>query len=352
VFIADPHYAGPEQFFLKQTRTKKIMWKPLSIVSGVALLAGGGIIYSMVRPVLIAERVQVTNAEQHKQKAQKLSVDAGTAAKTAETELQKMKEGLTKAERAKGEAGAKKEEVTKLLEEATAAKDAASKEFADQEQKMKDLGGVEAMVAELKSQEAKRAEYDKQLATAKNAIDTSLVSKAAADKQISELKRIATWQQTGTMAPSFSSRVTAVNPDWGFVTIGAGNSASVTRQAKLDVVRGGSVVGKLIVTHVSPGTSSAEIVPGSVAPGDSILPGDQVKTGAASLPSNAPAAPAAAAAAPSKPASATAPAAPAAPAPTTAPAAPAAADPFAPAPAAPAAPATPPLEAPGTPAGQ
>ncbi len=323
------------------------MWKPLSIVSGVALLAGGGIIFSMVRPVLIAERVQVDNAEQNNQKAKKLTVEADEAQKTAESELEKMKASLTKAERAKGEAGAKNEEATKLLADATAAKEAAAKELADQEQKMKDVGGLEAMVAELKSQETKRAEYDKQISTAKNAIDTSLVSKASADKQISDIKRITTWQQTGTMASSFRSRVIAVNPDWGFVTIDAGNSASVTRQAKLDVLRGGSVVGKLVVTHVSPGTSSAEIVPGSVAPGDSILPGDQVKTGAASLPTDAPVA-APAAASPAAPA-ATAPA-PAAPAAATP--APAAADPFAPAPAAPAAPATPALEPPATPAAQ
>ena len=323
------------------------MWKPLSIVSGVALLAGGGIIFSMVRPVLIAERVQVDNAEQNNQKAKKLTVEADEAQKTAESELDKMKANLTKAERAKGEAGAKNEEATKLLEVATTAKEAAAKELADQEQKMKDVGGLEAMVAELKSQETKRAEYDKQISTAKNAIDTALVSKAAADKQISDIKRITTWQQTGTMASSFRSRVIAVNPDWGFVTIDAGNSASVTRQAKLDVLRGGSVVGKLVVTHVSPGTSSAEIVPGSVAPGDSILPGDQVKTGAASLPTDAPVA-APAAASPAAPA-ATAPA-PAAPAAATP--APAAADPFAPAPAAPAAPATPALEPPATPAAQ
>ena len=327
------------------------MWKPLSIVSGVALLAGGGIIFSMVRPVLIAERVQVDNAEQNNQKAKKLTVEAGEAQKTAESELDKMKANLTKAERAKGEAGAKNEEATKLLADATAAKEAAAKELADQEQKLKDVGGLEAMVAELKSQETKRAEYDKQISTAKNAIDTALVSKAAADKQISDIKRITTWQQTGTMAPSFRSRVTAVNPDWGFVTIDAGNSASVTRQAKLDVLRGGSVVGKLVVTHVSPTTSSAEIVPGSVAPGDSILPGDQVKTGAASLPTDAPvAAPAAAATAPAAAAPAATDPAPAAPAAATP--APAAADPFAPAPAAPAAPATPALEPPATPAAQ
>ena len=262
------------------------MWKSLSIASGVALLAGGGIIYGMVRPVLVAERLQVTNAEGYKEKADKLKLDAEAAAKTADKELETIKESLTKAEKAKAEAAAKKDEIAKAAEEAATAKEAAAKDLSELEAKMKDLGGLDAMVAELKAQEAKRVEYDKQIAAAKADIESALARKVSMDKTIADIKRLDLWQQTGTMAPSFRSRVTAVNPDWGFVTIGAGNSAAVVRQAKLDVVRGSSVVGKLVVTHVSPNSSAAEIVPGSVAPGDAILPGDQVKTGGASLPSS------------------------------------------------------------------
>ena len=315
------------------------MWKPLSIVSGVALLAAGGITYSMVRPVLIAERTQAAYAEDNKAKATKQKLEAAAATTTAEKELKEMQGSLTKAEKAKADAAAKKEEVSKLVEETTAAKVAAAKELDELDQKMKDLGGLPAMVAELKAQEAKRVEYDKQITSAKATIESSLASKATLDKQISELKRIDLWQQTGTMAPTFRSRITAVNQDWGFVTIGAGNGSSVVRQAKLDVVRGNSIVGKIVVTNVSNGSSAAEIVPGSVAPGDSILPGDQVKTGSASMPSNARPAPAAA----------PAPAAPKAGEPAPAKEAAPAADPFAPpadAPAAAPAPATPAAEAP------
>jgi hypothetical protein len=274
------------------------MWKPLSIVSGVALLAGGGIIYGMVRPVLVAERLQVTNAEDYKQKADKLKLDAEAAIKLAEKELEKMKDNLSKAERAKAEAAAKKEEVAKAVEEAGTLKATAAKDLADLKQKMDDLGGLDVMLAEMKAQEAKLAESNRLIGVAKAEIESALSRKASMDKVIADIKRIDLWQQTGTMAPTFRSRITAVNPDWGFVTIGAGNASSVVRQAKLDVVRGNSVVGKVVVTHISPNSASAEIVPGSVAPGDSILPGDQVKTGAASLPSNIRSAPAPAAAKP------------------------------------------------------
>ena len=302
------------------------MWKPLSIVSGVALLAGGGIFYSMVRPVLVAERLQVANAQANQQSAEKKKVEMEAGSKVSDKDLEKMKDTLSKAERAKVEAAAKKEEISKAVEETGTLKTAAAKDLADLDQRMKDLGGLPAMVAELKAQEAKRVEYDKQIATAKSDIESALSRKTSMDKTITDLKRIDTWQQTGTMAPTFRSRITAVNPDWGFVTIGAGNGASVTRQAKLDVVRGSSVVGKVIVTHVSTNSSAAEIVPGSVAPGDSILPGDQVKTGAASLPSNIRTAPAPAATKPAGPAT-----------PAVPKTAPAPADPFATPPADPAA---------------
>lgn len=329
------------------------MWKPLSIVSGVALLAAGGIDYVMVRPTLIAERIQVTNAEGYRDRTAKLKVEAEEANKVAESELAKMKDSLSKAERAKAEAAAKKDEVAKTVEDATTSKATATKDLDDLEVKLKDLGGLDAMVAELKAQEAKRVEYDKQIASAKATIASALAGKAAKDKQIADIKRIDLWQQTGTMAPTFRSRINAVNPDWGFVTIAAGNGAGVTRQAKLDVVRGSSVVGKLIVTHVSPGSSAAEIVPGSVAPGDAILPGDSVKTGSASLPGNIPVAAAPTAASTAKPSAPAAPAKDAAPAvdpfaaPADAPAAPA--TPAADAPAADA-PATPAADAPATPA--
>ena len=302
------------------------MWKPLSIVSGVALLAGGGIFYSMVRPVLVAERLQVANAQANQQSAEKKKVEMEAGSKASDKDLEKMKDTLSKAERAKVEAAAKKEEISKAVEETGTLKTAAAKDLADLDQRMKDLGGLPAMVAELKAQEAKRVEYDKQIATANSDIESALSRKTSMDKTITDLKRIDTWQQTGTMAPTFRSRITAVNPDWGFVTIGAGNGASVTRQAKLDVVRGSSVVGKVIVTHVSTNSSAAEIVPGSVAPGDSILPGDQVKTGAASLPSNIRTAPAPAATKPAGPAT-----------PAVPKTAPAPADPFATPPADPAA---------------
>ena len=86
------------------------------------------------------------------------------------------------------------------------------------------------------------------------------------------------------MDASFTARVSAVNPDYGFVVIGAGNQSRVVKQAKLDVKRGDNVVGTVVVTHIDAARSIAEIVPGTVAAGDNILPGDTVVVNFASQP--------------------------------------------------------------------
>lgn len=305
------------------------MWKPLSIVSGVALLAAGGITYTMVRPAYIAEHKQSEASAKNLASAEKLKLDAEAAEKQADKDLESQKTGLTKSQAEKAAAAAEKEEVAKAYEEQVLVKDSAAKELDDTKKKIADFGDIPTMAAELKSLESKRIEYDGQIESAKSGIASAINRKAGTDKLIASVKRIDLWQRTGTMADSFSSRVIAVNPEWGFIKISAGNSASVVNNAKLDVIRGGSFVGTVIVTHVDPSTSTAEIVPGSVAAGDSILPGDRVRVNEASKGSRMKAEPPAPKPdAPAAPAAGAAPAE-AAPAPAPAPA-PAAADPFAP----------------------
>ena len=68
------------------------MWKPLSIVSGVALLAAGGIEYVMVRPQLIAEKTQLANAGGNKKTAEKSRTAMEAAVKTSEADLAKVKD--------------------------------------------------------------------------------------------------------------------------------------------------------------------------------------------------------------------------------------------------------------------
>jgi hypothetical protein len=73
-----------------------------------------------------------------------------------------------------------------------------------------------------------------------------------------------------------STRITAIFGNWGFVTLGAGNTAGVVSGSRLNVVRGGEPVAQLQVRSVEAGRASADIVPDSLAEDTVLMVGDKV----------------------------------------------------------------------------
>ncbi|MFK5923976.1 MAG: hypothetical protein QM496_17505 [Verrucomicrobiota bacterium] len=95
---------------------------------------------------------------------------------------------------------------------------------------------------------------------------------AAAD----ELQALTNDQAAGRIRGVFKSTVRKAFNNWGFVIVGAGNEQGVVNRAQLDVTRRGQSICKLLVTTVEPGECVAEIIPGSMSPGQAIQPGDDV----------------------------------------------------------------------------
>ena len=75
---------------------------------------------------------------------------------------------------------------------------------------------------------------------------------------------------------SLTSRILAVNHDWGFVIIAAGKTAGLTQDTKMIVTRGLQTVGKISVMNVDGARTMASIVPDAVSNGQTIMPGDVV----------------------------------------------------------------------------
>jgi hypothetical protein len=75
---------------------------------------------------------------------------------------------------------------------------------------------------------------------------------------------------------SLAARVIAVNNDWGFVVIDAGQTQGITEATKVLVTRGSQTVGKLNIISVQGNRTVANILPDTLAEGMSIQPGDQV----------------------------------------------------------------------------
>jgi uncharacterized phage infection (PIP) family protein YhgE len=74
----------------------------------------------------------------------------------------------------------------------------------------------------------------------------------------------------------FSGRIEAVNPGWNFVVINVGDKQGATVNSPLVIVRNGQNIGKAKITAVEPTTSIADVIPGSMARGQSVQPGDEV----------------------------------------------------------------------------
>ncbi|HRQ89538.1 MAG TPA: hypothetical protein PLA50_12110, partial [Bacteroidia bacterium] len=83
-------------------------------------------------------------------------------------------------------------------------------------------------------------------------------------------------QEAGVIRGEFQSQISKAYNQWGFVVVGGGNDQGVVNRAQLDVYRRGMPICRLLVTSVEAGESVAEIVPGSLAPGQSVQVGDTV----------------------------------------------------------------------------
>ena len=240
--------------------------------------------YVTVRPQYKAELLQRDQAKANHAKALKNQSESKTARTKSDTDLTASKQLLS-------ENTGKKEKAQKAKNDKVAEKDAKQKEKdeaekaqADLQKKLDGLGGLETLVAELKAQEAKKAQLDSDIANTKGAIESLIAHKAATDKVIVALKTREIFQQTGTVATGASTRVTAVSPEYGFFVLGGGNRSNYTKNSKWDVVRGDSLVAKLVITHIEQNRSIAEIVPGTLAKGEHVLPGDTVVVSSSSTP--------------------------------------------------------------------
>jgi len=94
--------------------------------------------------------------------------------------------------------------------------------------------------------------------------------------QANELQALTNDQAAGIIRGPFKSTVRQAFNNWGFVIIGAGDEQGVVNRAQLAVTRRGQPICKLMVTSLEPGECVAEIIPGSMAPGQAIQQGDEV----------------------------------------------------------------------------
>ena len=103
------------------------------------------------------------------------------------------------------------------------------------------------------------------------------------NKQLGDEKsKVATFQnqviayKTEYTKPGLTGTVLAYNPGWNFVVINIGDKQSLKAGKEMVVTRGGQMIAKVRVKTVEPSSSIADVIPSSVARGQSVQPGDSV----------------------------------------------------------------------------
>ncbi len=251
------------------------MWKPLFIVSGILLLASAGL--------NIQVRKQIETQSLLNDAAKKNAADSKAYYGTAQTALEDGKKAATEKKRAADqeardltEAKTKREAAEKQMVDEGAKLAEVKKSKTDMDAKMIALGGIDAIVEELNAKTSKKTELEAAIAQREAAHTLAMSKQQASESQIASLKKKDIMQKTGLLPDSFSASITSIDPTWGFIQINKGNSSNVTKNAKLDVKRGGAKIATLVVTNVQPGAAICDVVPGTLAAGAALQPGDSL----------------------------------------------------------------------------
>lgn len=147
------------------------------------------------------------------------------------------------------------------------------------ETKLAAVGDIEEIAGQIKKMGSAIEEL-RQAVTSNEAKLANLTSEnQRVEGIIAGLNQESTYISRSESYPTLSTRISAIYPTWGFVTLAAGNTSGVVTSSPLNVVRGGEVIARLLVTAVEANTSSASIVPDSVAEGVVLMVGDQVVPG-------------------------------------------------------------------------
>lgn len=134
----------------------------------------------------------------------------------------------------------------------------------------------ETIAEDINRMKKEKFDFESQVEDMKKKIAAEEEKVAGVQKRLSDVVQKIEDRRKNFERNSLSSRVVAVNYDWGFVVIDAGKSAGLTQDTKLIVTRGALTVGKVSVMSVEGSRTLAAIVPDAVTNGMIIAPGDRV----------------------------------------------------------------------------
>lgn len=146
-------------------------------------------------------------------------------------------------------------------------------------QKLASVGDIEEIAGNIKKMGSEIEELRQSVSDAETKLANLTAENQRVEAIIGGLTQESTYISRSESYPTLKTRISAIYPTWGFVTLAAGNTSGVVSGSALNVVRDGEVIARLLVTAVEASTASASIVPDSVGEGVVLMVGDQVVPG-------------------------------------------------------------------------
>jgi hypothetical protein len=214
-----------------------------------------------------------------------------TKLKNTEKDLSETKNTL---EETKGTLKQTQDDLTSTKGQLDTAKSDLAKSQSDAEDKTKKLADTEGQLKAIQDQlqgfggtadeiknkikdlQDTKAKLETELAESKQVQSTFQAKNAEQEATIANKETVIKGYKDNSVRQGLTGKVVAYNPGWNFVVLNIGDKAGLKPNVSMLVTRGGNMVGKLKVTSVEPNTAIADVLPGTIARGDSVQPGDSV----------------------------------------------------------------------------
>lgn len=204
--------------------------------------------------------------------------DLGTSKEKTVAATKKADDALAEVQKTQGELN--------TLQQAKVAVDAelttAQGKVAELEKRITDMGAnpgaggtdeANPQVADLTAQLQDAQSRVAELQTVNASLQTQM---APLEARNTELEGEEVRRKNKVIKMGLEGQVLAVNQSWNFAVLSIGDRQGVVAGARMLVVRNGDAIATVKISSVEPTTSIADIVPGSVARGARVSPGDKV----------------------------------------------------------------------------
>jgi len=251
------------------------MWKVFLVISAF-VLAGATYLAWDNKGTMAKTLADVKDGKAELDKRQKSLKEAGEQVLALNESAKKFSDEAEMLTTAKIDLDAKVIEAKSNLKMIQSKMATAEENLKKSEETANDIDGVKKIQQEMLQLQTQIEEAEIDIVQKEGAAAAATVDADRLAKVAEELGSLRADQDSGLIRGEFKSNVKRAFNKWGFVVINGGNDQGVVNRAQLDVYRRGQPICKLLVVSVEPSEAVADIIPGSLAAGQTVQSGDVV----------------------------------------------------------------------------